>query len=386
MKTFKVSDVEKNKNKLENANLSIYSIVKNYVEKSSLKSGNVSQQGFLRAVNAAYSKHYPLILSPDHIWIIIAQGLAKHIELNSETLRHKFVNFEGKQTIIVDNNFLRLYDETSPWEDVFPMFSEKISEYIGKKRDLIECDFTTTDAKTKLVSQIVLMDTMKTYFDYRVRTLCGIPEISLMGTREDWVKLRDKVNAISEFNLKWWTDKLLPICDEFVNAFDDKINTKFWAKIYKEEGGSGGPYISGWITHLIPYINDKKNHIICNSNNDSMYSNTLTSDLFPNEVSSVDFVWEYFGKEIKMQFIGGFMSFDQLDDGSIIPSLDWAILNKEKEVKFKMIGKDEKDQFLQNNPNLKLVAEKPSHSGTYYDKELKKYIYKNINIGVIDLS
>lgn len=53
----------------------------------------------IEAVGIAYAQHLPLTLSPDDIWLTIAQGFAHHIALNAETFRHRLVRHEGKQPL-----------------------------------------------------------------------------------------------------------------------------------------------------------------------------------------------------------------------------------------------------------------------------------------------
>ena len=52
-------------------------------------------------VHLAFYEHYPISFSPDDIWITIMQGFALHVKQNSEKLRDKFVNFEGKKELVV---------------------------------------------------------------------------------------------------------------------------------------------------------------------------------------------------------------------------------------------------------------------------------------------
>ena len=58
-----------------------------------------STHAFVSAVNLAYAQHYPLVLSPDAIWMCITQGLSQHINTNAEKLRNMFVEHEGKKEI-----------------------------------------------------------------------------------------------------------------------------------------------------------------------------------------------------------------------------------------------------------------------------------------------
>eukprot|EP01050_Picozoa_sp_SAG11_P018076 SAG11_NODE_2680_length_3104_cov_1.455241_2_plen_105_part_00 len=41
------------------------------------------QNLFAKAVHAAFYGHHPLVLSPDVIWLTIAQGLANHVDQNA---------------------------------------------------------------------------------------------------------------------------------------------------------------------------------------------------------------------------------------------------------------------------------------------------------------
>ena len=56
------------------------------------------------AATRAFYDHLPLILTPDIIWYCISNGLAIHINENSEELRKKFVNHNGKKELIVVRN------------------------------------------------------------------------------------------------------------------------------------------------------------------------------------------------------------------------------------------------------------------------------------------
>jgi hypothetical protein len=47
------------------------------------------------------------------------------------------------------------------------------------------CDFSTTGPVERVVSQVVLMDALRKYFTYVIRTICGIPTVTLEGTPAD---------------------------------------------------------------------------------------------------------------------------------------------------------------------------------------------------------
>ena len=54
---------------------------------------------------------------------------------------------------------------------------------------------------------------------------------------------------------------MVPILDEFIEAYKGKVNRGFWKYIYKyyKTYGSGGQVtINGWILNFIPYLASKK--------------------------------------------------------------------------------------------------------------------------------
>ena len=56
-----------------------------------------TSHGLAAAIFHAYNKHQHLLLTPDDIWLTIAQGVSQHINYNAEKFRYSFVNHEGKK-------------------------------------------------------------------------------------------------------------------------------------------------------------------------------------------------------------------------------------------------------------------------------------------------
>lgn len=52
--------------------------------------------GLVNAVYVAFSQHRPLVLTPDAIWMTLAQGFAHHITNHAEALRSSVVQHKGK--------------------------------------------------------------------------------------------------------------------------------------------------------------------------------------------------------------------------------------------------------------------------------------------------
>ncbi len=68
----------------------------------------------IEAVHIAFSGHWPLTLSPDCIWLVIAQGFSHHIAENSETLRSSLVRHQGVKQLYANVDGLSLKSFAKP--------------------------------------------------------------------------------------------------------------------------------------------------------------------------------------------------------------------------------------------------------------------------------
>lgn len=294
------------------------------------------------AVHHAFSFHYPLCLSPDMIWLLIAQGFANHVNANAEKLRDKFVSHQGKKLLKVRRDDFIKGTPENPWTEVFSEFSAQIRQHIGGvTHDLLVPTFSTTGLVEKAAAEVVLMDAMQSYFEYLVMTRCGIPSIRLEGTVEDWQSLRQKTLELAQFDLGWWIESLEPILDQFILAAQGKSEPKFWESIYKFHGamGSGLPYITGLITAFFPYLLDNstgkaiiKNKVNLDSFNDNYeggkirIEHEVTTEMIPRGLAKAPFKWQYHRRTFSMEFLAGFVGIKQDNEGFLRPEIGWVIL------------------------------------------------------------
>lgn len=280
---------------------------------------------FISALHTAFSLHYPVVLTPDSLWLVIAQGFAQHVNANSEQMRKRFVQHEGKKTIEVRNDKFVKGSPSNDWEGVLDQFSDGIRAEVGDEvHGLLTPTFSTTGPVERAAAQIVLMNCFQDYFNYRLVCICGIPEITLEGTVDDWCQLRDKAMALGQYDLEWWTKHLQPILDQFVDAASGKVDHKFWSSIYKLEQAYGRYIVNGWVVDLFPYIREKMNEYLGCWKEDKKGKLSTTS--FPPGVVSAPFVWQIFTDSYKMQFYAGFMAATQDEDTlAIRPEIGWAV-------------------------------------------------------------
>ena len=104
-------------------------------------------------------------------------------------------------------------------------------------------------------------------------TLCGIPSITLEGSKQDWEKLLLRLEKLPSFGNEpsQWAALLRPILQRFVQTFDvvqaeSALNTEaheelkeFYTKVASQYSfGSGTGYLSGWITAFCVWDADGK--------------------------------------------------------------------------------------------------------------------------------
>ena len=223
---------------------------------------------FYNCMVEAYAGHYSVILSPDAIWTLISQGFCHHISLNTEKLKDKIVNHEGKMEISVISEY-DLYSPLMDWDTLLNGFDIQIAENTkGNIADIMRADFSTTGNTERITSQVTLMSAVKSYFDFAaIHTICGIPTITIEGTPDDWRKIIKKVESLRNYDLGWWVDDLKPILQEFVNASEGNVNKDFWQNIVKKDrpesmkkgagcGVKDATKFDGWFLKFMPFDKD----------------------------------------------------------------------------------------------------------------------------------
>lgn len=319
----------------------IYPPMRGY-EASSTVDGGVFEAGvhpFVAAVQLAFDAHLPLSLSPDHVWILLAQGFANHLNLHVEELRGRLVAHEGKLLLSARrDDFVR--GGLNPWPELFDQFTAELRQHLGKRCELVVANFSTTGLLERTVSQLVLLDAMQGYFEYELLSLCGIPRVTLTGTPADWRSIRARAEVFAEFGLDWWVRELRPILDGFVAAAEGEVDTAHWCSMYKLDDNSGGPYITGWLSLLFPYLRHRAAHdappqLIPHPYlrgwrermlDKNSFGDAPTTDAFPSALACVPMRWDYLGQIIPMQLLAGFAGVRQDPTTlEVTPQLGWAI-------------------------------------------------------------
>ncbi|MEN9360434.1 MAG: hypothetical protein RL095_1969 [Verrucomicrobiota bacterium] len=213
---------------------------------------------FVAAAHLAFAEHRPLSLSPDMIWLLINQMAAREVLSSPEKYRGVFATHaEGQRTLIVQRDKFTLGSPANDWPGVFAEFEDKIVKQAPSPLPAtFSHPFSSSRPWEIAARRVTLLKLASPYFKYELATGCGIPEIELSGSPEDWRWIRKNIEGFAALGMKRRVSALLPVLDQFVAASEGQANPVFWKNFYKYQDGSGGPFISGWINLFFLEEND----------------------------------------------------------------------------------------------------------------------------------
>lgn len=293
-------------------------------------SSNVMFDMFIRA----YSKHRPLVLSPDAVWLLISQSFSYYVNTRSEEFRSSFVDHEGKSLLSVVSS-TDLFDENTNWNLLLDTFSELISSHTkGDIAQTLVANFSTTGSTERIVSQATLMNAMQSYFEYEVMWIaCGIPAVTLTGTPEDWKNVLEKARNLGSYGVQWWIDELCPVLEEFVKASEGHPDYGFWQDMVctRKPGEIRGASCArhpkrptefdGWFLKFFPFDKDGRTP-------DKV---TMLHHMLP-EIVRIEFKYKTldgFGNvisEFPMELLAGFVGYDEDPETFVLtPVMGWMV-------------------------------------------------------------
>ena len=348
----------------------------------------IYKDALLSAVMSAFNNHHPIVFTPDLVYGYLAKGIAIHIEKFPEELRSLFVSHEGKEDLKYRNDSFRRGSKNNDWADMFKNFADELKEKT-KENSVVQNDlrFSTSTPMTEAHRHVLSMECMKSYFDFKCYTACGMSCVILEGTLEDWKLLQKIVTSqLTEINkycennpkskaatLDWWSPVVEVMLENFVTTYETQAQNKslpndlkcWWSKIYKfnEAQGSGTvATVTGWLNTLYPYIRKNiQNPWIVHSSAVIKYNaydkfksffkipkfsfrrrhrqaDEVELADYPSYVASVPFTWFYYEQKHKMNILIGYALLGQVAvEGSLYPKgtlkvfPSWIIYYKEEE-------------------------------------------------------
>ena len=323
------------------------------------------------AIYYAYADHRPLVLTPDVIWYQISQNLALHLDKNIDKYGNKILK-EGHDTELYVRNDAMLDLTSESWSQTVNELSRQIkSNCKTSAYNYFVEEYTTTVPSITTAYQLNLMYAFKKKISYAGGSGCGIPEITIKGTSEDWEKIYSKLEKLDHYGMKFWRVELEPIIKEFVNASKGEINKKFWQSIYKEKFAYGELFITGWSLKLFPFIQTqemfydkekddyfskkviKKNPFLTGEKH---WMSNVSGHDFPKGLIKVDFKWDLLndqGEVIKkhnMWLFGGFIGIHQNKENlALTPLISWGAAYKDSIKEITKINTPQTNFVFNNN-------------------------------------
>ncbi|KAI0709697.1 hypothetical protein C8T65DRAFT_648924 [Cerioporus squamosus] len=205
--------------------------------------------GFVHAVLEAYGSHHHLRIRPDDV-----------VNAHAEELRSYFVAHEGKKRLQVTTSGDRY---SVDYAGISRQFASLIHQNVVDSTlvEWILPDFTTTTWHDRTIGSMVMMSTLKAYFEFFISIECGIPTVTLEGEKADWEEIHRRLYRLYELGDEpsIWADMLRPILRRFVDAFDGKPDVQFWEHVVHHTSVSCGvPAVDGWITAFCLWSHEGK--------------------------------------------------------------------------------------------------------------------------------
>lgn len=304
---------------------------------------------FVATIHKSFDEHRPLTLSPDVIWLTIAQGVSIHINENFEALESFIFKAQKPDKISVRNDDLA--DGSVHWVDLLHSFSDSTTKYVNDDYySFFVPEFSTTTNIVTTSYEVTMLEGFSQAFEYFGDSGCGIPYITLQGTEDDWRGIYDRLDKIEELGMEVWATELRGVIQKFISVYHGGIDLDFWQNIYKDHTEYGASYVSGWFIKFFPYLEASGEQEPAEDPEGIYYSRApktyivnpylegdrylisgLGTDDFPSGISEIDVHWNNYGIDQEMKVHAGFYGIKQHDDLSLEPAISWAVCDKEGE-------------------------------------------------------
>ena len=313
----------------------------------------------------AFLHHYPVVLSPDILWMLILEGFNHNVHANSKELRNKFVKGHTDKIVITqeangEGNINQISQQR--WGDIFKDFVEQTRKYIdGNVIHLFTPYFSTTTEDIEYACKLSTISIILPYIKF-IKKLkdepiggCGFPYIKLQGTLQDYKQLKIKVESLKGYLIDDWLNKIIIDIDKIIETKKGMIDKKFWDNMitnqkreYIEDlrkSVSGVTFhrkvkreeikIFGWIFDFFPFkivpssdIRNLKGRYYevkekIARNNIKIYHNPDFNEL-PEEMINIDATYRNrLGQSAELGINTGFLGYSMDEDQAFKPEIGW---------------------------------------------------------------
>jgi len=202
-------------------------------------------KGFFNTILSAYAHHWGLRTSPDDWWYTIVRRVALAIDNNSkkESVKDFFVDHEGKKELRVELG-QSLYTADYTW--FFQQMTNQVDANIKKKEYVrtMRSDFGTSTSEHQIATNIAIMSSVQEFFQFIGGIACGIPRVDMLGSLEDWQKLKSKFENLSDLlqpikadiglDGTWW-QTASDVFEKLLETYQGNPDKEWWKRIIVDE-------------------------------------------------------------------------------------------------------------------------------------------------------
>ncbi|KAF5513900.1 Uncharacterized protein CGCF413_v000002 [Colletotrichum fructicola] len=174
----------------------------------------------------------------------------------AESLRDRLVEHHDRRHLVIDARpaSLATVDIGNVVHQMIELVKSSLRDPKMATRLLLE--FSTTTENDRATAAMAFLGTMQNYFTYEFRVGCGFPSVTLMGDREDWLKISEGLDVLSSLGDEAvpWSVCLSKVLEYMVASFDrprDEDVKSFWMRAVHESGRNGSRAVvtlTGWLT------------------------------------------------------------------------------------------------------------------------------------------
>ncbi len=282
----------------------------------------------IQAAFYAFSQHIPLRIEPAYFWTTIIQEVATMVKLNPSKFAGVF-NGDPSNKRLVKVICDELYGGNDvAWPLAISRFQTELAKQTGSA--LIKGfypHFSTDDETRKLAYLVSVMNAASPFFEYEVHTLCGIPEIYLEGTLEDWGRLYQRILWLeTTFGKCGYFDGLKNLIDQIGRQVkQNSPDIEFWISMFKYRQESGGDLVTGWIADLYAHAYTSTGPVLKTERTSWGYS----LNAFPSGMSVVPFIWQVLDQRYPMRVFAGLTGI-KLENGVLVPTIGYGVIEGDK--------------------------------------------------------
>lgn len=306
--------------------------------------------GFVQTVEYAYSSHHNLVIRPDDVWLAIMIQFSAYVQSHADELQSKLMRHVTEEKIVLTLSTDKDVKEIDQGEAALKFMAEAEQHLQDSVYGWVTPGFSTTTPTDRVVGAMVLLATLRPYVSCEEETECGIPQVTLQGTVEDWQSIEVRAKRLVEFECKEglmakWLGMLSPVLEQLTLSASGKPNREWWNVICSHvERGSGDSFISGWLSVFCVFdnkgvwIGDRKRrkHYWMDDDEDllSFSHPTFAPDGWPvvemDEIPSGVCKWQIKHTDVstntvtKLNVLAGHRAMLVVNERSLAPSVEWA--------------------------------------------------------------